>query len=79
MLVLTRKEGESVVINTSDGPVTVLLREFAGNRRAKLLIDAPKNCRIFRGELLDRDEREAAGWTTCCQSCSGSSPACPWC
>lgn len=61
MLVLTRKEGESVVIETSDGPVTVILREFAGNRRAKVLIDAPKNCRIFRGELLEDRQSEAAG------------------
>lgn len=59
MLVLTRKEGESVVIETSDGPVTVILREFAGNRRAKVVVSAPKTCRIIRGELLDRDDREA--------------------
>jgi carbon storage regulator len=50
MLVLTRKLGETVVI---DGGIKVTVLEVAGNR-VRLGIAAPDGVRILRGEL--------AGW-----------------
>ena len=50
MLVLTRKLGETVVI---DGGIKVTVVEVAGNR-VRLGISAPDGVRILRGEL--------AGW-----------------
>jgi carbon storage regulator len=61
MLVLTRKIGESIVI---DGGITVTVNRIAGNR-VTLGIEAPASRRVLRGELKQFDsfqteEREAA-------------------
>jgi carbon storage regulator len=47
MLVLTRKIGESIVI---DGGITVTVNRIAGNR-VTLGIEAPASRRVLRGEL----------------------------
>lgn len=47
MLVLTRKIGESIVI---DGGITVTVNRIAGNR-VTLGIQAPASHRVLRGEL----------------------------
>ena len=52
MLILTRKSGESVRI----GEATVQIKITSG--RAKLIIDAPKDVLILRGEL---DEHKKKG------------------
>lgn len=49
MLVLTRKSGESIVIGNG---ITVKVSQIAGNR-VKLCIDAPREYRIQREELMD--------------------------
>jgi carbon storage regulator len=49
MLVLSRKVGESIVI---DGGITVRVIEVQGNR-VRIALDAPKSVRIARGELTD--------------------------
>ncbi len=51
MLVLTRKIGEKLQIG---GDITVTLVDLK-NGRAKLTIEAPRERRILRGELLPRD------------------------
>ncbi len=52
MLVLTRKANESVVIICPDGtPLRISVADIR-SVRARLAIDAPKEYRIHRGELL---------------------------
>ena len=69
MLVLTRKAGESVVI---DGDIVIKVSQVQGNR-VKLCIEAPKSHRIVRAEIASdavpvalpkfasRGERESRG------------------
>jgi carbon storage regulator len=57
MLVLTRKEGEAIVIG-NDVRVSVV---SVGPGRVKLAIDAPKWMAIDRQEIHDRKQREALG------------------
>ena len=47
MLVLTRKIGESLVI---DGNIVIKVSQIQGNR-VKLCIDAPKSHRVVRAEI----------------------------
>lgn len=49
MLVLSRKLGQSLVINEN---VTVTVKEI-GKDTIKLAVEAPKSVSIFRKELLD--------------------------
>jgi len=50
MLVLSRKKGETIVI---DGGFRVTVLEVHGNS-TRLGIEAPKEVRVMRSELLDR-------------------------
>jgi carbon storage regulator len=47
MLVLTRKEGEAIVIG---GEVKIIVSKVAGNR-VSISIEAPKDVKILRAEL----------------------------
>lgn len=47
MLVLSRKEGEKLVIGDN---ITLVVSKICGNR-VTLGIEAPADCKIFRGEL----------------------------
>ncbi len=61
MLVLTRKEGEGIVIGDD---VRVYIVEMK-NGSIRLGIDAPKDKKIYRQEVYDRicrENREAAQW-----------------
>lgn len=49
MLVLSRKEGERIILG--NGVVVTVLR--TQNGRVRLGVDAPKGVRIMRGELCD--------------------------
>ena len=53
MLVLTRREGESIVLETSDGPIKVTLVAYKSNTETSVGIEAPESVRIMREELLD--------------------------
>jgi len=55
MLVLGRKVGEKIVVETKQGEVVIDVR-YIGNGRAKLSIDAPKEMRIMRAEVLDKEK-----------------------
>lgn len=57
MLVLTRKEGERIVIN--GGELTITILQIDGNR-CRVGVEAPKGVRILRGELVDAEQGEAA-------------------
>ena len=52
MLVLTRKEGESIRIGDD---IEIVVRRLSGNRVA-LAVEAPRDVRILRGELTQFDD-----------------------
>lgn len=54
MLVLSRKEGEKLVIGDN---ITLVVSKIAGNR-VTVGIEAPADVKIFRGELKQKDEAE---------------------
>ncbi len=60
MLVLTRKEGESIIIG---GEIIVTVSQIQRSR-VRFAIDAPKDVRVLRGELQPRTaivtDREAS-------------------
>ncbi|MFT4558927.1 MAG: carbon storage regulator [Porticoccaceae bacterium] len=56
MLVLSRREGETLVIG---GDVVITIRQVRGNR-VQVGIEAPDDVRVWRGELQPwRDESNA--------------------
>jgi len=57
MLVLSRKENQSIVLRTSDGPIEIMVVRHQGDRRVRLVIDAPTAVKIRRKELCDDDRR----------------------
>lgn len=59
MLVLSRKEGEQLLIGDD---VVLTINRISGNRVA-IGIEAPRNVRIVRGEL-QKHERAASGSAT---------------
>ena len=56
MLVLSRKRGESIII---DGQVKVTISEVHGGR-VKLVIDAPRSRKVMRLEIAPEFQREDA-------------------
>ena len=59
MLVLSRKEGEQLMIGEN---IVLTINRISGNRVA-IGIDAPRDVRIVRGEL-QRNDRVAGGSAT---------------
>ncbi len=52
MLVLSRKPNETIVFETSDGPITIHVKKcFTG--RVSIGCLAPKNVRVARGEIVN--------------------------
>ena len=51
MLILSRYEGESLILKTSDGEIVVSLQQTKGNS-AKIGIEAPESVLVLREELL---------------------------
>ena len=54
MLVLTRKEGESIRITTPDNHIIDVMITKSANGQAKVGIDAPVYYSVLREELVDR-------------------------
>lgn len=50
-VVLSRKKGESVTINTSDGPIIIY---NYGPSKTKLGVMAPKYIKVLRSELKNK-------------------------
>ena len=50
-VVLTRREGEAIILETSDGPIRITLAEYNGSQ-TKVGIDAPQSVRVLREELV---------------------------
>jgi len=57
MLILTRREGETVILETSDGPIEVSIGEINGSQ-IRVGFKAPKSVRILRGELKEQESAE---------------------
>ena len=55
MLVLSRRQGEKIVI---DGRITVVVSQLKGGR-VRVAIDAPPEVSILRGELQPRCDEES--------------------
>ena len=55
MLVLSRKEGESITLKTKEGDIRVTYVEQMRGR-AKLAFDAPMSVNIVRDELIKKDD-----------------------
>jgi carbon storage regulator CsrA len=53
MLVLSRRSGESLILETSDGLIEVSISQVSGSQ-TKVAILAPQTVRISRRELLDK-------------------------
>ena len=54
MLVLTRREGDSVILETSDGPIEISIEEING-AQLRVGFKAPKSVRILRSELKEQE------------------------
>lgn len=52
MLTLSRREDESLVLQTSDGPVVVLINQIQSSQ-VRVSIDAPQCVKVLRDELLE--------------------------
>ena len=61
MLVLTRKEGETIVI---DGQIKITVVRTRG-RAIRLAIEAPRDMRVLRGELATTTVDSTAMATAC--------------
>jgi carbon storage regulator CsrA len=54
--VLTRREGDTVILKTSDGPIDLSIAEINGSQ-IRVGFEAPKSVAIVRGELKERDQK----------------------
>ena len=57
MLILSRKCREQVILETSDGTITVTLIENAG-KKVRLGFEAPPDVVIYRSELYENNKGE---------------------
>ena len=51
MLILTRRAGEAIDLETSDGPVSIRLMEHSSNQ-TRVGIDAPETVKVWREKLV---------------------------
>jgi len=71
MLLFTRREGESLVLETSDGPIELKLAYLNGEH-ARIGIDAPNSVAVVRKEAagpgnraespVEHDQEEESWW-----------------
>lgn len=59
MLIVTRRDNEEIIIETSDGVIRVIV-DRAKKRTARIGVDAPAVCKIWRKEVFDRKMEEEA-------------------
>jgi len=52
MLFISRKEGESIILNTPDGDVKITIKSIRSSDQVKIAIDAPDTVEILREELV---------------------------
>ncbi|MBO4351618.1 MAG: carbon storage regulator [Proteobacteria bacterium] len=66
MLTLTRKPEETIVIGDGPERIEVIVKEIRRNQ-VRLGIVAPENVRIFRKELIEREETQMNGGDLSCE------------
>ena len=66
MLTLTRKPEETIVIGDGPERIEVIVKEIRRNQ-VRLGIVAPENVRIFRKELIEREETPMNGGDLSCE------------
>jgi len=59
MLVLSRKAGEKIILQTSDGPITIVVTSVRSASNVGIGIQAPSSIGITRSELLSPLPKEA--------------------
>lgn len=57
-LVITRREGEEIVIQAADGSETIIAIRKTANARFKVAIRGPKKNNIMRGEVYLKDQEK---------------------
>lgn len=57
MLIVTRRDNEEIIIETSDGLIRVVV-DRAKKHTARIGVDAPAVCKIWRKEVFDRKMEE---------------------
>ncbi len=65
MLVLARFQGESIIIDSSDGLITITPIEIRSDGVVRIGIDAPRNVCVDREEVYDakaRDKERKERW-----------------
>ncbi len=58
MLVVGRRLKESITILSSDGPVVITILERKGSDGFRVGINAPREVKVVRTELLDNEQGE---------------------
>ena len=56
MLTITRKQGESIILEIGNEKIEILVSSFR-DRCVRLCIDAPKNVNILRKEIIKNEEK----------------------
>ncbi len=56
MLSLTREIGEQIVIQVGDVPIIISIAKGKRDKQRRLIIEAPRQARIRRREIVDPDE-----------------------
>jgi carbon storage regulator len=54
MLVLTRRPGEKLILETSDGPIEILIASIGG-QQTQVGVDAPESVTVLREELREEN------------------------
>lgn len=60
MLVLTRHEGQRIIIDSSDGPIVLTLTKARAGV-GRIGVDAPPSVPVNREEVREKNQREKAG------------------
>lgn len=58
MLCLSRRVGEKIVFQTSDGPIMVVVNAIKSGSQVQLAIQAPTEVPIYRQEVMEKMQRE---------------------
>jgi|LakMenEpi03Aug12_release.lakeMendotaPanAssembly.Ray.scaffolds.fasta_scaffold781769_2 carbon storage regulator len=56
-LILTRRVGEEILIDNPSGQIKIMVTKIDGDR-VKVGIDAPRDIRVNRKEVVERENRD---------------------
>jgi len=58
MLVISRKEGEEIIIGSKDAPIGIIRFVCIKSGYVKVALDFPKDIQVNRAELLNEDDEQ---------------------